>query len=81
MIGPNHSIMARFTCGGHGAAEWTTRRSDDTSYFARTDSGRFSMRTKCVGTKSAWVTAYRSMAARAASASNRSNRTTVPPMA
>ena len=31
MTGPHHSIIARLTCGGQGAAPWTMKRSDDRS--------------------------------------------------
>ena len=31
MTGPHHSIIARLTCGGQGAAPCTMKRSDDRS--------------------------------------------------
>ena len=31
ITGPHQSIIARLTCGGQGAAPWTTKRSDERS--------------------------------------------------
>ncbi len=79
MTGPHHSIIARFTSTGQGAAAWTAIFMLLTSYFERTSAGSFSIRMNMVGTHWLWVTRYFSMAARAASGSNRSIMTTVPP--
>ena len=38
-IGPSHSIIARFTGTGHGAAAWVTFSSDEVSYRRRCASG------------------------------------------
>ena len=64
---------------GHGAAPWIIARSDDTSYFARTSSGRASSRVNCVGTMWLCVTWYRSMRRSISSASKRSISTAVCP--
>lgn len=48
--GPNQSIMARFTSGGHAEPVWETCRRLETSYRARTSAGRASSRWKWVGT-------------------------------
>ena len=78
--GPHQSIIACFTSGGHGAAAWTATCTPETSYFARTASASFSIRTNIVGTACRCVTPYCSMAASMPSASKRSIITTVPPM-
>ncbi len=79
MIGPHHSIMRCLISTGHGAAAWIAICSDDTSYFARTASGSFSMRTNIVGTNCACVTPYLSIAARQPSGSKFSSTMFVPP--
>ena len=79
MIGPNHSIIRRFTSTGHGAAAWTTTRSELTSYDARTSSGSLSIRTNIVGTICVCVTRCSWIARSAPSASNFSIITSVPP--
>ena len=80
MTGPHQLIIARLTSGGHGAAAWTMCRSDDTSYFAFTSSGRASSRTNWVGTMWVFVTRYRSMSSSIPSGVQWSITTTVWPM-
>jgi hypothetical protein len=73
--------MARLTSGGQGAAPWTATRRLLRSYFRRISSGSFSRRTNIVGTHWLCVTPWRSIAARASSASKDGIITTVPPHA
>jgi hypothetical protein len=65
---------------GHGAAAWIASCSDEMSYFSRTSSGSFSMRTNMVGTNCACVTLYFSIACSNDSGSKRSRMTLVAPM-
>jgi hypothetical protein len=73
--------MARFTSGGHGAAACVATWTLDVSYRARASSSSLSIRTNMVGTTCRWVMPKSWIAASAASASNRSIITTVPPTA
>ncbi len=65
---------------GHGAAECTMWRSDDTSYFARTSSGSCSIRWNWVGTMCEVVTLYRWIRYSVCSGSHLSIWTRVWPM-
>ena len=71
--------MRRFTGSGHGAAECSTRRSEDRSR-RRSAGSRARMRPKCVGTMKLVVTRSLSISRNASAASKRGMRTTVAPM-
>ena len=77
---PHQSIIRRFTSGGHGAAACTMQRVDDTSYLARTSSGRASSRWNWVGTMWLVVTLCSSMSWSIPSGDHLSMTTTVWPM-
>ena len=79
ILGPNHSMMSRLTCTGHGAAAWMTVSSDERSYLVRTSTGSLSIRLNIVGTTWLWVMRWRSTSARYCSGSKRSMITDVPP--
>src|SRR5689334_22556380 len=79
MTGPHQSIIWAFSCGGHGAAVWSTHWSDEPSYASRTSCGSFSSRVKWVGTAYEVVTPCSSMSRSVSSASHFRRSTIVEP--
>ena len=79
MIGPHHSIIARLTSAGQGAAAWMMWRSDDMSYFLRTSSGSFISRMNMVGTMKMVSIFSVSTTRKNSSGSKRGMSTSAPP--
>ncbi len=64
---------------GHGAAATTSARIEETSWRARTETGRSTMRFTRVGAMKVEVQRWRAIARSASSGSNFRITTTVPP--
>ena len=64
---------------GHGAAAWTTWRSEEVSYFLRNLSGSFMRRTNMVGTMKRVSIRSTSIRRKNSSGSNRGIKTSAPP--
>ena len=79
-MGLPSGAFSRATMSRNGVTTGIRLTRDDRSYFDRTSSGSFSIRTKWVGTHWALVILYFSISRSASSGSNFSIITTVPPM-